>query len=143
MTRYLGIDYGEKRVGLAISDPSLTIAQPLRTIVYSSQQQLMQELRSLVGQYAVTKIICGLPLSMKGSDSRKTLEVREFAKMLEDKIKIPVSLFDERMTTLQAELTLHQLGKKPSRNRDKIDQLAAQFILQTYLDLEKSRIKHE
>jgi putative Holliday junction resolvase len=143
MNRYLGIDFGEKRVGLAISDPSLTIAQPLKTITYASPKLLFRELSTIIQQYSVTKIVCGLPLSMKGGDSQKTREVREFAKALEMSIGVPVFLFDERLTTLQAELTLHQLGKKPSRNRDKIDQLAAQFILQTFLDQQKGRLNHE
>ncbi|MBN2365193.1 MAG: Holliday junction resolvase RuvX [Calditrichaeota bacterium] len=141
MPRYLGIDFGEKRVGLAMSDPTLTIAQPLRTIRYHSLKELINQLKTVVNEFSIEKIVCGLPLTMKGTDSRKTTEVREFVEKLQNRINIPVVLFDERMTTVQAQMTLQQLGKKPSRNREIIDQIAAQFILQTFLDHEKQRVK--
>ncbi len=139
MPRYLGIDFGEKRVGLALSDPTLTIAQPLRTLRYNNSGELIKKLKEVIDEFGVDKVVFGLPLTLKGTDSAKTTEVREFVKKLQDRISIPIVLSDERMTTVQAQLTLQQLGKKPSKHRDIIDQIAAQFILQTFLESEKQQ----
>ncbi|MEJ2637775.1 MAG: Holliday junction resolvase RuvX [Calditrichia bacterium] len=139
MSRYLGIDYGEKRIGIAISDPTLTIAQSLKTLIFQSEKKLMQELEDIITEYAVDKIVLGLPITMKGTDSEKTREVREFAEELKKRFQQPVILFDERMTTIQAHSTLHQMGKKPGKHKEKVDSMAAQFILQTFLDREKIR----
>jgi putative Holliday junction resolvase len=139
MARYLAIDYGHKRSGLAVSDPTFTIAQKLKTITFKSIQQLINEIKQINGEYQIIKIILGLPLNLKGQDSEKTREVRSFAKKLTAQLSVPIVLFDERFSTARAEQVLHLLGKKPSRSRDYIDQLAAQDILQTYLDQEKSK----
>jgi putative Holliday junction resolvase len=139
MARYLAIDYGHKRSGLAVSDPTFTIAQKLKTITFKSIQQLINEIKQITGEYQIIKIILGLPLNLKGQDSEKTREVRSFAKKLTAQLSVPIVLFDERFSTARAEQVLHLLGKKPSRSRDYIDQLAAQDILQTYLDQEKSK----
>jgi len=137
MPRYLGIDYGEKRVGLAVSDPTLTIAQPYKTILFTSIKNLIKELKVLIQALDIRKVILGLPLTMKGTDSRKTQEVREFGDKLLEILDIPVILFDERLSSVQAHAVLKQLGKQPSKNRPMVDQLAAQHILQAFLDREK------
>ncbi|HFE64488.1 MAG TPA: Holliday junction resolvase RuvX [Caldithrix sp.] len=138
MARYIGIDYGEKRVGVAISDPSLTIAQPLTTIRFQSKKQLIKELREIVHTHSAEKIVLGLPITMKGTDSQKTVQVRAFAEELSRAIGVPVHLMDERLTSVQAHQTMQQMGKQPSRHRARVDQLAAQYILQTFLDREKN-----
>lgn len=139
MSRYLGIDFGEKRVGVAISDPTCTISRSLTTIEYSSQQKLLQELKKITQEFRVQKVILGLPVTMKGSDSRKTQEVRQFSEKLKLVLNLPIELIDERLTTSQAHFVMRQLGKKPSRNKKMVDRIAAQGILQTYLDREKTR----
>ena len=143
MNRYLALDYGEKRIGAAVSDPTFTIAQPLRVIRNKSRKILLQELRQLCTEYHISKIILGLPITLRGTDSEKTTEVREFARQLELQVNIPVHLMDERLTSVQAQNTLQFLGKKPSREKEKVDLLAAQYILQTFMDREKSRGHHE
>ena len=137
MPRYLGIDYGEKRIGLALSDPTLIIAQAYKTIHFVSLKDLLQQIGNLVEELDIKKIILGLPLSMKGSDSQKTKEVRVFGEKLSKTLAIPVKYFDERLSTVRAHQILQELGKKPSKSRQKVDQLAAQQILQTYLDKER------
>ncbi len=137
MARYLGIDHGEKRIGLAISDPTATIAQSFRTILFTSSKDLVKSLKQIIIENEVEKIVIGLPLTMKGTDSKKTQEVRNFAEKLSNQIDVPIKLIDERLSSVQAHLTMRQLGKKPSRNKERVDQLAAQSILQTYLDREK------
>jgi len=139
MARYLAIDYGHKRCGLAVSDPTFLIAQKLKTVQFISLQKFITELRKIIEEYQISKIILGLPLNLKGEDSEKTREVRRIAGKLTTELTIPVILFDERFSTSRAEQVLQMLGKKPSRSREYIDQLAAQDILQTYLDQEKSR----
>jgi putative Holliday junction resolvase len=139
MERYLGIDLGEKRVGLAVSDPTLIIAQPLKTLQFTKITKLIQELREIIDEYYVSKIIVGLPLTLKGTYSQKTREVMEMVEKMREKISVPIVTFDERLTTVQAHQTMLQMGKKPSRRRDKVDQLAAVHLLQNYLDQESYR----
>jgi putative Holliday junction resolvase len=143
MARYLGIDYGERRVGLAMSDPTLTIAQPLKTIKYSSIEHLIKEIILIITENQVERAIVGLPLTMKGTDSQKTTEVRKFGKKLQLKTSIPVIFFDERFSTKIAHSVLQQLGKEPSKSRDIVDQIAAQEILQNYLDKEKKMVRND
>jgi len=143
MPRYLGIDYGERRVGLAMSDPTLTIAQPLKTIKYSSLEHLVKEIVLIITENLVERAIIGLPLTMKGTDSQKTKEVRKFGEKLQLKISIPVIFYDERFSTKIAHNVLYQLGKEPSKSRDIVDQIAAQEILQNYLDKEKKMVRHD
>jgi len=137
MPRYLGIDYGEKRIGLALSDPTLTIAQAYKTIHFVSTKDLLKQIGNLVKELHIEKIILGLPLTMKGSDSQKTREIRVFGEKLTLTLGIPIIYFDERLSTVRAHQILKELGKQPSKSRQKLDQLAAQQILQTYLDKER------
>lgn len=141
MERYLGIDLGEKRVGLAVSDPTLLIAQPLKTLQFTKIPKLIQELREIIDEYHISKIIVGLPLTMKGTYSQKTRQVMEIVEKMRVEISVPIVTYDERLTTVQAHQTMQQMGKKPSRERDKVDQLAAMMILQNYLDQESYRRK--
>jgi putative Holliday junction resolvase len=137
MSRYLGIDYGEKRVGIAVSDPTLTLAQPLKTIKYSREKDLLKEILLLISEKDIQKVVIGLPLTMKGTESLKTQEVRKFGEKLKSLTSVTVVFFDERLSTKIAHHYLQQMGKKPSRSRDIVDQMAAQEILQIYLDKEK------
>jgi putative Holliday junction resolvase len=139
MERYLGVDLGEKRIGLAISDPTLTIAQPLKTIIFKKFKTLVSDLEAVIESYSVSKIIVGLPITMKGTYSQKTHDTVAMIEKLQDAISIPIEMLDERLTTVQAHQTIRQMGKKPSQERDKVDQLAAVHLLQNYLDQERAR----
>ncbi len=129
--RVLAIDFGEKRIGLAISIPELKIPQPLRTI---DRAKLWEELEKVFSQYEIETVVVGLPLRTDGTETRFSLRTRKFAKELGSKFKIPVKLWDERFTTCEAEATLRMLGKQPSRNKKEIDKLAATIILEEYLE---------
>jgi len=135
MGRILAIDMGEKRIGLAVSDPTYTIAQPLRTIKFTSFKKLIEELMQIIELMEIEKIVIGMPITMKGTYSKKTREVIEIEKKLKHVIRIPIHMFDERRTTIQAQHTMRLSGKKPSQNRDKIDMIAASHLLQNFLDL--------
>lgn len=124
--KILGIDFGSKRIGLAISDET---AQLARELVIWSPEEFWQEIANLVTNEAVTTIVVGLPLNMSGEDTDKTEQTREFAKQLEVKVSTPIELVDERLSSQMAE---HIAGT--SKN---IDSLAAQIFLQTYLDRNK------
>lgn len=133
MSRVLGIDFGEKRLGLAISDESHTLASPLTVYERTNQERDLKFLSDLVVQYQISEIVLGLPLNMDGSLSEKAQQVLEFKRVLEEHLKISVSTFDERLTTAEAERVLLQADLSRKKRKAKRDALAAVLILQGYL----------
>jgi len=132
--RKIGLDIGEKRIGVAVSDPLGMMAHPLKTITWKGVSELAKTLKNLIQEQNADCVVVGLPLTMKGEASKKTEEVQNIVNDLKMLLNIPVEETDERLTTKMAERDLHLMNKKPSKNRDKIDQIAAVYILQTYLD---------
>lgn len=140
MGRILGVDYGERRVGLAISDPTATIAQPLPTLIRrAGKRPPVAKLLEIIAANDVDAAVVGLPLTLAGDDSDWTRTVREFAATLEKRAGIPVELIDERLTSVQAERSVRELGLKKSQREQKarIDSAAAIILLQMYLDRKK------
>lgn len=138
MARSLGIDYGERRVGLAVSDPTGTIATPLSTVKRRrGKRPPVAKIARLAEEYEVTELVLGLPLTLEGTDSDWTREVREFGSKLAERCELPLSLVDERMTSVRAERAVrHGMGLKRSEREEKerVDAAAAVLILQTHLD---------
>ena len=134
MGRLLAIDYGEKRLGLAISDPNQIISKPLKTIILSDSQYIYNELEKIISDYEIQKLIIGLPLGMDGKKTQQTSKVEAFKEDLQNKISIPVILFDERLSSVSAKKSLISQGIKTGYNKYKIDQTAAAIFLQHYLD---------
>ena len=134
MGRLLAIDYGEKRLGLAISDPNQIISKPLKTIILSDSQYIYNELEKIISDYEIQKLIIGLPLGMDGKNTQQTSKVEAFKEDLQNKISIPVILFDERLSSVSAKKSLISQGIKTGYNKYKIDQTAAAIFLQQYLD---------
>ncbi len=132
--RILALDIGEKRIGLAISDKMGLLAHPIKTLKWENKEKLVSDLEQIIREKNIIELVIGMPYNMKGFYSKKTEEIQEIKKFLASILKISIVEEDERLTTKMAERTLHDLGKKPSRNRDKIDQIAAMHILQSYLD---------
>ncbi len=132
--RILGLDYGRKRLGVAVSDPLRITAQALPTISVKTWSQVLSEINSIAQNYSVTQIIVGMPLHLKGIKGTIAKEVDKFVTELEALTRIPVKTWDERWTSVLAEQAIVEMGKSPSRNKGKIDQIAAQLILQSYLD---------
>jgi putative Holliday junction resolvase len=135
--RVLGIDYGTRRVGLALSDPSGTIAQPLPTITRrAGKRPPVHALAGIVQDQEVAEIVIGLPLSLSGDETEWTAEVRDFGSKLAQRTGVPVSYLDERMTSVLAEKTVRSLGLKKSEREQKarVDAASALLILQAYLD---------
>ncbi|MFS8741778.1 Holliday junction resolvase RuvX, partial [Synechococcus sp. WC10meta] len=133
MSRVLGIDFGEKRLGLALSDESRTLASPLAVYERKDLQSDLRFLRDLILRYQITEIVLGLPLNMDGSLGPKAQQVLEFKRALEESLKLPVHTFDERFTTAEAERALLEANMSRRQRKAKRDALAAVLILQGYL----------
>jgi putative Holliday junction resolvase len=135
--RILGIDYGERRVGLALSDPTATIASPLPTLKRrKGKRPPVAPVARLVEEHEVEEIVVGLPLTLEGEDSDWTREVRRFGEALGERVGLPVAFQDERMTSVRAERAVRSLGlsKEKREEKERIDAAAAVLILQAYLD---------
>jgi putative holliday junction resolvase len=132
--RILGLDYGSVRVGIAISDPSGTIATGLKTL--RNDSTLISRIADLVREHQIGRIVIGLPVSLKGKDSRKTEEVRTFCRALEEHVALPIILQDERYSSKDALATMIEMNttRKQRRNKGRIDEMAAAIILQSFLD---------
>ena len=133
MGRYLGIDNGEKRVGLALSDPLKIIATPFRTLLVRNTNQVIRELDKIIDEQDVELIVVGNPLGMKGQQTAQTKRVMEFADKLRD-IGYKVMLEDERLSSVSAKRVLIEQEIKTGYNKELIDQTAAAIILQQFLD---------
>jgi putative Holliday junction resolvase len=125
--KVLGIDYGEKRIGLAISDESQTFARELDIL---SPKEFWKQIKSVIDQNQISKIVLGWPLNMSGEETEKTREISNFKFQISKKTQLPVEVIDERLTSKMAE-TIAGTNKN-------IDSLAAQILLQNYLDKNKS-----
>lgn len=137
MARVLAVDYGERRVGLALSDPTAVIASPLPTLTRrKGKRPPVAPIARLAQEHEAAEIVVGLPLTLDGDDSDWTREVREFAAALADRTGLPVALQDERMTSVRAERAVRSLGlsKQKREEKERIDAAAAVLILQAYLD---------
>lgn len=137
MSRILAVDYGERRIGLALSDPTRTIAQPLPTLQRKrGKRPPVQAIADLAAAHGVAALVVGLPLTLEGGESEWTREVRAFAAKLGDRAGLPVSFVDERLTSVAAERAVRSLGlsKRERERKERIDAAAAVLILQMHLD---------
>lgn len=134
MGRFLAIDHGNKRVGLALSDPMKIIAKPFRTLTFTDASELLNSLRDIIESESVEQIILGLPRGMKGQDTAQTKMVLAFAEQLKSALDIPIELIDERLSSVSAEKALIQQEVKTGHNKGRIDETAAAIFLQQYLD---------
>ena len=133
MGRVLGIDYGDSRIGLAMSDPLKIIASPFNTIRNEGNEKCLQVFQSLIKDKDVEAIVVGLPMGLKGQETAQTKKVREFADLLYA-LKLPIHLEDERLSSVSAEKSMIQQNIKTGHNKELIDQRAAAIILQQFLD---------
>ena len=133
MGRVLGIDYGDSRIGLAMSDPLKIIASPFNTIRNEGNEKCLQVFQSLIKEKDVEAIVVGLPIGLKGQETVQTKKVREFADLLYA-LKLPIHLEDERLSSVSAEKSMIQQNIKTGHNKGLIDQRAAAIILQQFLD---------
>jgi len=134
--RVLGLDVGDKRIGVAISDPEEIIARPLTVISGNEGKSAIEAIAQLVEQYDVKLIIIGLPYSLNGSEGQQAEKVKSFVEMLSRSINTRIEFRDERLSTVAAQRLLSEAGRKRSRKSPR-DDAAAAFILQGYLDSPK------
>lgn len=137
MGRVLGIDYGERRIGIAVSDPTGTIAQPLPPILRRRGKRApIGRIVALAQEHEVGSFVVGWPLDAEGQEGPRATEVRRFAERLRERSGLPLHLWDERLTTVRAERTLREMGVPQAERRAKgrADTIAACLILQSYLD---------
>ncbi|NBD11489.1 MULTISPECIES: Holliday junction resolvase RuvX [Corallococcus] len=132
--RTFGLDYGTKTIGVAVSDGLGLTAQTVTTVRRASLKADLAELSRLVKEHEVTRFVLGLPLNMNGSEGPRAEATRKFAEVLESALGLPVELWDERLSTVAAQRTLLEADVRREKRREVIDQLAAQFILQGWLD---------
>jgi putative Holliday junction resolvase len=139
MSRILGLDLGTKRIGVAISDPSEVVAQALSPIERGQGDGWAQEIEILVAEYQVAEVVVGLPRNMNGSEGPAAAEARKMAALLTERLSVPITLRDERLTTVAAQRLFREAGVKTHRARKHLDGVAAALILQGYLDQRAGR----
>ena len=132
--RIMGIDYGTKRIGIAISDPSCTMAHPLDTVAVKADGSHIEHIRTLVGEYGITKVVVGLPYNMDGTIGASGEKVTAWADDLASSLSLPVVLWDERLTTSEAHDFLIGLKVKGKKRKHIVDKIAASIILNDYLN---------
>lgn len=139
--RILGLDFGSKTVGVAVSDPTGLIASGVEIIRREREDKLRQTLsriEELVKEYDVEEIVLGLPVNMNNTKGERVEKTLAFKEMLERRIGLPVNLWDERLTTVEADEIMTEVGVKGRQDRKKyVDKIAAMIILQDYMDNKK------
>lgn len=137
--RRLGIDHGERRVGVALSDEEGRFAQPSETVLRKDPKALVTAIAELARSAHVGEIVVGLPLTLEGREGVSARRARRFAALIEEAARIPVVLWDERLTTVTAERALDEAGVRGKDRRKVVDQVAAAVMLQSYLDTLQAR----
>ncbi len=134
MGRILGLDFGLRRIGAALSDPRRLIATPLEVFERRDASQEARHYRDLIREEDVDRIVVGLPLHTSGRESELSRQARDWGRWLGEVCEVPVAFFDERYSTVEAEAILRESGLKARRRKERRDMLAAQILLQSYLD---------
>ena len=132
--KLLGLDWGSKRIGIAISTNSTGIALPLRTLSRTSFTNDVSTIKNIIETHNVSMIIIGLPLLLSGKLGQQALDIKNAVTNLQTEIEIPINLFDERLTTQQSYKILKETQTKNSKIDEKIDEVSACLILQSYID---------
>ena len=146
MVRILGLDYGSKTVGAAVSDPLGITAQMAETIVREREDKLRRTLariEALIEEYKIERIVLGYPKNMNNTLGERAAKTEEFKAALERRTGLPVILWDERLTTVAAERVLMEQGVRREHRKETVDQIATALILQGYLDSLSARNENE
>jgi putative Holliday junction resolvase len=133
MGRLLGLDVGEKRVGVALCDETQTLARPLLTLRRASKKEDFATLAALCHKHAIEKVIVGLPRTLRGEEGPQARRVRRYADELRSALNLPIEFWDERYSSVEAQERLTASGRK-ARAKGEIDSAAAAIVLQEYLD---------
>ena len=133
--RILALDYGSRRMGVAISDPLGLTAQPLPPIPREGDRKDIAAIGRLAAEREVTRVVVGLPLLLNGDEGPQAVRARAFGEKLAAELSLPVEMWDERLTTAQSERHLIDSGVRRERRKEVRDSLSAMFLLQSFLDL--------
>lgn len=139
MSRILSVDWGERRIGLAVSDPSGLIATGLATLAVRTPEQALGRITELAVEYEVDRIVVGLPLLMSGRAGTAAETATRFAAALAERSGLPVETYDERLTSALSQRRLREVGVRTRHQRERVDQGAAVALLESYLTHLKSR----
>ena len=134
LSRVLGLDFGERRIGLALSDPLGIIAKPLTIIDRKKTADHISRISEIVSERKITSIVVGLPLTLKGDYSKQTEIVLAFIDQLKSDLQIPIMTIDERLSSVAAKKALQEQAVKTGHNKGRVDETAAAIFLQEYLD---------
>jgi len=134
LNRILALDYGDKKIGVAISDPMQIIAKPFKTLNNTTNKNILLELNDIISEYNINKVIVGLPITLKNKYSIQTDKVNIFIEFLKENLSIHVDSYDERLSSKIAIQSLIKQGIKTGHNKKEIDKTAAAIFLQNYLD---------
>lgn len=137
--RIMCLDVGDRKIGISLSDPSLSIAQALKLHRRSSLRQDMEELSTLVATHEIKEIVVGLPKNMNGSIGKRARDIMEFAGEIENRLSIPVVLWDERFSTNEAHRVFELAQVSHRKRKPFLDMMASRIILQGYLDAHQSK----
>jgi putative Holliday junction resolvase len=132
--RGLGLDVGERRIGVSLSDPEGILAMPLTVVDVRTEEEALERIAALAREHEVDRVVVGLPLSMDGSMGLQAQRVTAFAETLAERMEIPVDTWDERLSTVAAGRALTEAGVNRGKKRKRLDSAAACIILQGYLD---------
>ncbi len=132
-SRILAIDYGEKRIGLALTDLMQMFAKPFKTIPNEGNKKTIVAIMDIIKEKDVSLVVLGLPLGLEGQHTDKTREILAFHEILKESLETPITLWDERLTTYEAKQELIKMGYNPIKGREIIDAVAAYMILRNYL----------
>ena len=134
MERILGIDVGDKRNGVAVTDPLQITAQGVMTLKRKTRDDDLEAFRDLIAKYEIKKVVAGLPLNMDGSESAQTRKTVNFCQFIKKRLDVEIIYIDERLTSSWSEKVLIEGNVSRENRKDYIDMLAAQIILQSYMD---------
>jgi len=137
--RVMALDHGTKRIGLALSDPTATIGQPLGYWPAAPFSAFLDRLKTLIREKEVSMILVGMPRNMDGSYGPAAAKVREFLAAVSASVTVPVKTWDERLTSVQANRLLIEGGVRRDKRKHKVDSLAAAVLLQSYLDAQENQ----
>ena len=141
--RYLGIDFGESRIGLAVSDPEGRFALPLTTLTRQNDRAAVRQIAAIARAEGVERLVLGEPVGLDGTRGEAAERVRRFGKKLEAAAKLPVELIEEALTSVAADERLREAGVDTRKDRSRIDAVAAQILLQDALDRRARTTKSE
>jgi len=131
--RILAVDWGERRIGLAVSDPGGVIASALPTLTVKGREDAVAGVSRVAAEQEVERIVVGLPLLMSGARGRAAVTAEAFAALLADRTGLEVDTYDERLTSALSQRRMHETGMKPGRAKERVDQGAAMALLESYL----------